>query len=64
MKLILTIIARLALVLTVVPAFLHLFDLLSADAVKWIMGIATVTWFIAAPLLQRVHDQAAGQESR
>jgi hypothetical protein len=56
MKMILTIIARLSLVLTVVPAFLHLFGLLSADAVKWIMISATVVWFIAAPLLQRAHD--------
>lgn len=56
MKMTLTIMARLALVLTVVPAFLHLFGLLSADQVKWIMLGATVVWFLAAPLLQRTHD--------
>jgi hypothetical protein len=64
MKLILTIIARLALVLTVVPAFLHLFGMLSADAVKWIMLAATVAWFIAAPLLQREHEKGDDLESR
>jgi hypothetical protein len=56
MKMTLTIIARLSLVLTILPAFLHLFGLLSADAVKWIMIGATVVWFAAAPLLQRAHD--------
>ncbi len=56
MKLILTIFARLSLVMTVLPAFLHLFGLLSADALKWTMLGATVVWFIAAPLLQRAHD--------
>lgn len=56
MKMILTIIARIALVLTVVPAFLHLFNVISADAVKWIMITATVVWFVTAPLLQRTHE--------
>lgn len=64
MKKILTIIARLALVLTVVPAFLHLIGLLSVDAVKTIMIVATVVWFITAPLLQRMHDRADEMESR
>ena len=58
MKMMLTVMARLSLVLTVIPAFLHLFGLLSADAVKWIMISATVVWFITAPLLQRVHGRA------
>lgn len=56
MKLILTIIAQLSLVLTVLPAFLHLFDVLSVDQVKWIMLSATVVWFVSAPLLQRMHS--------
>lgn len=56
MKIILTVIARLSLVLTVLPAFLYLFGLLSIDAVKWIMIAATGVWFSTAPLLQRVHD--------
>jgi hypothetical protein len=64
MKKILTIIARLSLVLTVVPAFLHLFDLISADSVKGIMIAATVSWFITAPLLQRIHVRADEMESR
>ena len=58
MKIALTIVARLSLVLTVVPAFLYLFGLISLDAVKWIMAVAAVTWFISAPLLQREHDKA------
>lgn len=58
MKLLLTLIARISLVLTVVPAFLHLFGILPLDTVKWIMGISTVTWFISAPLLQREHEKA------
>ncbi|MGB0744148.1 MAG: hypothetical protein ACPGSB_06445 [Opitutales bacterium] len=57
MKLALTLIARLSLVLTVVPAFLHLFGMLSIEAVKWIMAISCVTWFISAPLLQREHEK-------
>lgn len=57
MKLILTLIARISLVLTVVPAFLYLFGLLSLEAVKWIMAISCVTWFISAPLLQREHEK-------
>lgn len=59
MKIALTIIARLSLLLTVIPSFLYLFDLLSLDAVKWIMAVAAVTWFISAPLLQREHNKAA-----
>jgi len=57
MKLALTLIARLSLVLTVVPAFLYLFGLISLEAVKWIMAISCATWFISAPLLQKVHER-------
>lgn len=57
MKLALTFIARLSLVLTVLPAFLYLFGLLSLDSVKGIMAISCATWFISAPLLQRVHEK-------
>lgn len=58
MKLLLTLIARLSLAATVLPAFLYLFGLLSLDAVKWIMAISCATWFISAPLLQRAHEKA------
>ena len=64
MKTFLTIVARLALILTVLPAFLHLFGLISAEAVKGIMITATVVWFITAPLLQRMHDQADDLDRR
>lgn len=57
MKLILTFIARISLVATVLPAFLHLADIISLDAVKWIMAISCATWFISAPLLQRAHEK-------
>ena len=63
MKLLLTFIARLSLVLTVLPAFLHLMGWLSLDAVKWIMGICTLTWFVSAPLLQRIHEQEEKSEA-
>lgn len=57
MKLVLTLIARFSLVLTVVPAFLHLFGILSLEAVKLTMALSCVAWFISAPLLQRVHEK-------
>lgn len=57
MKIVLTIIARLSLVLTVLPAFLYLFGYLSLESVKWIMAVAAVTWFVSAPLLQREHNK-------
>jgi hypothetical protein len=63
MKLLLTFIARLSLILTVVPAFLYLFGLISLDAVKWIMAISCATWFISAPLLQREHGKTVESES-
>ena len=58
MKIVLTIIARLSLVLTVLPAFLYLFGFMSLEAVKWIMAVSAVTWFVSAPLLQREHNKA------
>ncbi|MGB0413601.1 MAG: hypothetical protein ACPGJU_04075 [Coraliomargarita sp.] len=58
MKLILTILARLSLVLTIVPACLHLMGWLSLEAVQLIMAISAVSWFISAPLLQRQHEQS------
>lgn len=58
MNIALTLIARLSLVLTVLPSFLYLFGFLSLEAVKWIMAVAAVAWFVSAPLLQREHDKA------
>jgi hypothetical protein len=58
MKIALTIIARLSLVFTVLPSFLYLFGFLSLEAVKWIMAVAAVSWFISAPLLQREYNKA------
>lgn len=58
MKLALTIIARLSLVLTVAPAVLYFFGYMSLESVKFAMAVATVVWFISAPILQREHNKA------
>jgi hypothetical protein len=61
MKTLLKILSRLALGLTIVPAFLFLFNLMSLETVKVIMIIGTVLWIATAPIVQKrnplVHDE-------
>ena len=47
------ILSRLALGLTIVPALLFLFDLMSLETVKVIMIIGSVLWIATAPIVQK-----------
>ena len=58
MTLALTILARLGLVLTILPPILFLFDAMSLDSAKWIMMLGTVLWLVVAPILQKQHEKA------
>ena len=57
MTLTLTIVARLGLLLTILPPILFLFDGLSLDATKWIMMLGTILWLVVAPILQKKHEE-------
>ena len=59
MTLAFTIIARLGLLLTILPPVLFLFDGLSLDTTKWIMMLGTILWLVFAPILQKKHEEAA-----
>lgn len=56
MKTALTLLARLGLVLTVLPSFLYLFDLISLPLTKGIMIPGTVLWLCLAPFIQKMHE--------
>ncbi|QXD31000.1 hypothetical protein [Candidatus Pelagisphaera phototrophica] len=53
MKTLPKILSRLALGLTIVPAFLFLFNLMSLETVKVIMIIVAVLWIATAPIVQK-----------
>ena len=61
MKTLLKSLSRLALGLTIVPAFLFLFDSISLETVKVVMIIGAVLWIATAPMVQKqnplVHDE-------
>ncbi|MDD7985285.1 hypothetical protein PQO01_10005 [Lentisphaera marina] len=63
MKTALTILGRLALVMTILPAFLYLFDVISFSALKDLMFAATLVWFVCSPMLQKIHEQKAKEEN-
>ncbi len=56
MNSVLKIFSRLALALTILPAILFLFDLVSLETAKQLMIVGGVLWFATSPLLQ---NQAA-----
>lgn len=43
-------ISWIAIIGTILPSVLYLFDVVSLPACKWSMLIATVVWFVATPL--------------
>ncbi len=51
--------ALLMLVVLIVPSILYLADKMTLDTVKTIMLVATVLWFIAAPLWMWREEKAA-----
>lgn len=59
MTLVLTILARVGLFLTILPAILYLFDGMTLITAKWVMMLGTILWLVAAPLLQKKHEEAA-----
>ncbi len=61
MTLVLTIVARLGLVLTILPPILFLFDTLPLDSVKWVMLLGTLLWLGASPFLQKKHEASAAE---
>jgi len=63
MTLVITILARLGLVLTILPPILFLFDGLSLNSAKWVMLLGTILWLIAAPVLQKKHEATAASHS-
>ena len=63
MTLALTIIARLGLILTILPPILFLFDGLSLDTTKWVMMLGTVLWLVVAPILQKKHEETKAEGS-
>lgn len=58
MQLLLKLIARLGLLLTIVPSFIFYFDGIGLDTVKTIMLVGTVFWLGASPFLQKQHENA------
>ena len=63
MTLVITILARLGLLLTILPPILFLFDGLPLDSVKWVMVLGTLLWLGAAPVLQKKHEATAASHS-
>lgn len=57
MNLVLKIITRLGLVLTIVPAFLFLFDQAVLSEVKSTMITGTAMWLVFAPLIQKQRQE-------
>lgn len=53
MKTVLKILSYLGLVLTVIPSFMFLMDLMSLESVKLVMILGGVLWFATAPILQK-----------
>ncbi|MDG2166500.1 MAG: hypothetical protein P8L44_01060 [Opitutales bacterium] len=59
MTLVLTILARVGLILTILPPTLFLFDGMTLSTAKWVMMLGTILWLVASPLLQKKHEEAA-----
>ncbi|MCB1123549.1 MAG: hypothetical protein KJT03_18495 [Verrucomicrobiae bacterium] len=57
MKSTLTLIARLGLVLTILPSLLFFFDVITLPLAKWIMIPGTVLWLGLSPYIQKLHEQ-------
>lgn len=64
MTLVLTIVARLGLLLTIIPPVFFLFGGLPLDSVKGVMLLGTLLWLVAAPFLQKKHEATAVTEPR
>lgn len=56
MQLLLKLLARLGLVLTILPSILFLFEGLDLSTVKVTMIIGTVFWLAAAPFVQKIRE--------
>ena len=56
MKIALTYLARLGLVLTILPAVLYLFDAMALPTAKSIMIAGTALWLILSPYIQKLHE--------
>ena len=57
MTLVLKILARMGLILTILPAVLFLTGGMELDTAKRIMIIGTILWLGTAPLLQKQHQE-------
>ena len=57
MTIALKLIARLGLILTILPCLLYLAGTMTLDTVKWIMIIGTVLWLGAAPFVQKQNEE-------
>jgi hypothetical protein len=57
MILVLKYVARLGLVLTILPSILVLMDSMTLANAKWMMILGTVLWLGLAPFIQKSHNQ-------
>ena len=53
MNIVLKFLARLGLVLTIVPSFIYLFGSMELAEVKATMIIGTIMWLVLAPVIQK-----------
>ena len=64
MNLLLKSLSRIGLLLTAIPCFLYLFDIISLPNTKILMVIGMILWFITAPIIQKERYAFAHNEDQ
>lgn len=59
MKIVLTLLGRIGLIMTIMPAFLFFFEIIDmADTKNWMLA-GTALWFVCAPITQRLKTRTS-----
>ncbi len=57
------VVSGIAIIGTILPSVLYLFNVISLDQCKWAMLVATVLWFVATPLWMGRNTPAADPQA-